>query len=86
MRLWTPMVMLSLIINACDPDEPAPNASRETIYTLYRSSAVNDSVRIHVASFDTSDGETYNRDNCEVATLLSAATLSDPDTDRDQYR
>lgn len=39
-------------------------------YTLYRSSLANDSLRIHVASFDTPDGEIYNRDNCEAARAL----------------
>ena len=36
-------------------------------YTLYRSSVIKENARIHVATFDSSDGPEYNRDNCEVA-------------------
>lgn len=40
----------------------------EATYTLYRSSATvgGATMRIHVATFDTQDGATYNRDNCEI--------------------
>ena len=46
----------------------APGAT----YTLYRSSATvsGASMRIHVSTFDTKDGATYNRDNCEIAKSL----------------
>ena len=42
----------------------------ESNYTLYRSSAVasgGESWRLHVASFDAKDGESYNRENCQIA-------------------
>jgi hypothetical protein len=42
----------------------------DRIYTLYRSSVVNDSLRIHVATFDAAENEIYNRDNCEEARTL----------------
>ena len=42
----------------------------ETVYTLYRNSWMNSSLRIHVASFDTADGGDYNRDNCATAADL----------------
>ncbi len=35
-------------------------------YTLYRSSPIDASMRIHVASFDADDGEKYNQENCTV--------------------
>ena len=38
-------------------------------YTLYRSSATGP-MRIHVASFDTKNGEEYNRENCDTAAEL----------------
>jgi hypothetical protein len=41
-------------------------------YTLYRGSVVGDHLRIHVASFDASDGDTYNRENCQTAADLFA--------------
>lgn len=51
----------------------ASTASDERIYTLYRSSAVNDSLRIHVATFDAAVGEIYNRDSCEYTRALYQA-------------
>lgn len=46
--------------------------SEDDVFTLYRSSALNGGAtwRIHVATFDTSDGETYNLGNCETAKSL----------------
>ncbi len=41
-----------------------------TSYTLYRNSLVDSSLRLHVASFDSADGAEYNRENCEVASVL----------------
>ena len=39
-------------------------------YTLYRSSIVEGVGRIHVATFDSKDGENYNSENCELAASL----------------
>ena len=39
-------------------------------YTLYRNSVLNDGSRIHVATFDASDGDAYNRENCAAAAGL----------------
>ncbi len=41
-------------------------------FTLYRSSALDANMRIHVATFDTHDGEPYNRENCDIAAGLFA--------------
>jgi hypothetical protein len=42
---------------------------RRGSYTLYRDS-VAAPMRIHVASFDSADGDEYNRENCELAAKL----------------
>lgn len=44
-------------------------------YTLYRTSpnigGINgDGARIHIATFDTKDGDAYNKENCEIAAAL----------------
>ncbi|TPM25727.1 hypothetical protein [Mesorhizobium sp. B2-3-4] len=41
-------------------------------YTLYRNS-VTAPMRIHIATFNTSDGEDYNRQNCDIAANLFQA-------------
>lgn len=38
----------------------------DDVYTLYRSSMTGPNMRIHVASFDSKDGDQYNRENCEI--------------------
>jgi hypothetical protein len=43
-------------------------------YTLYRSSAIVQNARMHVASFDTTEGGKYNNENCQQAQLLFQAT------------
>lgn len=42
-------------------------------FTLYRNSIMDENMRIHVATFDATDGEAYNRGNCEQALLLFQA-------------
>jgi hypothetical protein len=42
-------------------------------FTLYRNSVFDENMRIHVASFNTADGEAYNRGNCEQAQMLFQA-------------
>ena len=41
--------------------------SRDTAYLLFRESPVDDYPKVHVASFNSSDGEEYNQKNCEIA-------------------
>ena len=43
------------------------------VFTLYRNSVTNESMRIHVATFDAAEKEEYNRGNCEQAQLLFQA-------------
>ena len=47
--------------------------SDKEIYTLYRSSAIDTSMRLHVATFDAKGTESYNRENCLLAANLFAA-------------
>jgi len=44
-----------------------------TVYTLYRTSPLDASMRLHVATFDAKETESYNRENCLVAADLFAA-------------
>jgi hypothetical protein len=42
-----------------------------TIATLYRSSVLDETARIHVATFDATDSDNYNQENREQARKLS---------------
>ncbi|MCI0599142.1 MAG: hypothetical protein L0Y50_01720 [Beijerinckiaceae bacterium] len=48
-------------------------ASENELFVLYRNSVINENMRIHVATFDASDGEAYNKGNCEQAQALFQA-------------
>ncbi len=39
-------------------------------YVLYRNGVEDHAMRVHVATFDASDGDAYNRDNCDLAREL----------------
>ena len=39
-------------------------------YTLYRDSVTDPNMRLHIATFDASEKEEYNRENCDVAQKL----------------
>jgi hypothetical protein len=40
------------------------------VFTLYRNSPIDATMRIHMATFDSEDGEAYNRVNCDIAVDL----------------
>ena len=40
------------------------------VYTLYRNSVLDKNERIHIATFDSSDGNEYNKENCELSSEL----------------
>jgi hypothetical protein len=61
------LALFSVVMHGCG----APGDEHQ--YTLYRSSVVNDSMRVHVATFNASDGEIYNRDGCEYTRRLYQA-------------
>jgi hypothetical protein len=44
----------------------------DSTYTLYRNSDMDANIRIHVASFDSDDGDEYNQKNCRLAAELFA--------------
>jgi hypothetical protein len=41
-----------------------------TAYTLYRNSATGITERIHIATFDASEADSYNNENCQQAQTL----------------
>lgn len=44
--------------------------SEDKVYTLYRNSAILSDARIHFATFDADDSESYNKENCEKTSKL----------------
>jgi hypothetical protein len=62
------LLVLLLALQTCSQPAEAGN-----VYTLYRSSLANDSLRIHVASFNAAGGGTFNRDSCEYTRDLYQA-------------
>lgn len=52
------------LLGACQPSGDA--------YTLYRGSAADPRLRVHLATFDAAEDDTYNRDNCRIAADLFA--------------
>jgi hypothetical protein len=66
MRLL-PISLVSLaaaaLVSACNPSD-------DKVFVLYRNSVTDQSMRLHVATFDSIDGEAYNRGNCEQAQQL----------------
>jgi len=43
------------------------SCSQSESYTLYRNSVSDETMRLHVATFDAKDGEKYNQGNCDIA-------------------
>ncbi len=40
------------------------------VVTLYRSSAIDSTMRLHIATFDADEGAAYNSENCQIAAQL----------------
>ncbi|WP_159096790.1 hypothetical protein [Pseudovibrio sp. Alg231-02] len=66
---------LLLIIIVLSIALPSSVFSQTHIYTLYRNSVLDPSMRIHIATFDASDGIEYNSGNC----WLTARLFNDQD-------
>ena len=64
LRTLLPLTFVALLVG-CD--------SGGGTFTLYRNSVGDENMRIHVASFNASQSESYNRGNCEQAQLLFQA-------------
>ena len=67
-RLLVITPLLALLAAAC-----SNSGAEGESFVLYRNSVTDESMRIHIASFDASDGEKYNRENCEQAQQLFQA-------------
>ena len=59
------MFFLIILVSGCSSDN-------ET-FTLYRNSVTDENMRVHVASFNTTEGKAYNKGNCEQAQQLFQA-------------
>lgn len=53
-------IVILLALAGCDPRDNG-------IYTLYRDSTSGPGMRLHVATFDATEGEEYNQGNCNIA-------------------
>ena len=58
--------LMLVVVSGC-------GAADSGMFVLYRNSVTDENMRIHVATFDASDGEAYNRGNCEQAQSLFQA-------------
>ena len=56
------LLFLAVALVACD--------SSNNFYTLYRNSVTDETMRLHVATFDSSEGHAYNMSNCQTAQEL----------------
>ena len=65
-NLFTLIVASVAMLAACSTD----SFSDGQVYTLYRNSAMDENMRIHIATFDAAEKEEYNRGNCEQAQVL----------------
>ena len=64
MNRHVPLFLTFVTLSACDAG---------STYALYRNSVADERMRLHVATFDASDGEPYNKANCEQAKELFQA-------------
>lgn len=60
----TLLLIATVLLSACSTDDS---------YTLYRSSTMIQNARLHIATFDSVDGDSYNAGNCEQARELFQA-------------
>ena len=61
------VLILGLLLAACNQTNVQTEAN---VYTFYRNSILEPSMRIHVATFDSVDRTDYNRASCEEAAGL----------------
>jgi hypothetical protein len=53
------ILIFSLLFSAC-------SESDSNTYTLYRNTVHDETMRLHIATFDSNDAEKYNQGNCEI--------------------
>lgn len=58
------LALVAAIVASPAAAQPLPDSD---VYTLYRDSVVPGIEKVHVATFDTSEGREYNRGNCMLA-------------------
>jgi hypothetical protein len=63
--LRTILALLVVVAAGCSSDGKT--------FTLYRNSVTDENMRLHVASFNATEGEAYNKGNCEQAQKLFQA-------------
>lgn len=73
MAMLSPSYLIAVGIAAMLAGCSGSGASENDVFVLYRNSIANENMRIHVATFDALDGETYNKGNCEQAQALFQA-------------
>lgn len=61
-------IVVSYSVSACS--DLGFKVSEDQVYTLYRNSITDPGYRIHVATFDADEPDTYNQENCEIAREL----------------
>ncbi len=62
------LYILSIFISSCDTSQN--NSDDEEVFTMYRNSPVQKNARIHVSTFDSKEGKSYNSENCQRASNL----------------
>ncbi len=62
---WITSLIVTAIAGCGVPDDNS--------YTLYRSSVSDSTMRLHLATFDASEGDKYNQENCDRARQLFQA-------------
>ena len=66
-KLITLLLLLPVLTLPAQADI-AFRVSEDSVYTLYRDSALDKSMRIHIATFDADESsQAYNKENCEIA-------------------
>lgn len=60
------ITIVILTLSACS----ISGTSDGQVFTLYRNSVTDGNMRLHVATFDATETEEYNRGNCEQAQQL----------------
>jgi hypothetical protein len=63
------LLVILLIVGFSAPtfSHLGPHADSDNVFTLYRDSVLDSTMRIHIATFDAKHGEDYNKENCAVA-------------------
>src|SRR5262245_54725452 len=66
-RKWSAFALLVMVLAGCEESD-------NSTYTLYRNSFIEGNPKVHVASFDSSDGK-YNRNTCDLGRELFQKNL-----------